>query len=167
MSGSRHIQTGPSSLKFYLSCSPFISFFSALSSSSRFNAENTFQAKFGCQNRERRNGVGVRTNTPACVYVRARVPDSIRKRFSFFLINPNVVPVLWGLNTDNSQLIINAILILPKCQVTQIVGGVFSHKYTHPHTDKHKAILRQRPNVSDGTERTLHKSNKKKAAKSR
>lgn len=65
--------------------------------------------------------------------------DSNRKRFSYF-IKPNAVCArALGLYTDNSQLIINALLILPKRQVTQIVGGLFSHKYTHPHTHKHEA----------------------------
>lgn len=40
-----------------------------------------------------------------------------------------------GLNIDKSQLIINAFLLLPKCQVAQIVGGLISYKYSHPHTN--------------------------------
>lgn len=111
---------------------------------------DTFRPEFGCSHQ---NGVGVHEFLHVCLILWEKIIPNF--------IKPNVHAC--RLNTDNSQLIINALLTLPKCQVTQIVGGLFSFKYTHPHThNQKKKPLRQRPDASSGTERTLHKSNIKK-----
>lgn len=92
----------------------------------------------------------------------ARVPDCIR--------NEKICACALGLNTDNSQLIINALLILSKGLVTLIVRGEFTHKCT-PRTKhtQHKATQRRKLNVSHGagTDRTLHRAKVTKEAKLR
>lgn len=151
MTSAALITSRPSCFKFYLPC-PFLFFPPAPLVAHIQKKRIHFSQKIGLPNYKHQKWCGCAL---VCVYVQALSP--LEKYFLNF-IKPNVVPVPLGLNADNSQLIINALLILPKCQVTQIVGGLFhtnTHTPTHTNTKEHSA---RGQNVSIGTKRTIHKS---------